>query len=98
MVRRIWVLCCAYWVFFVMEDLSDYPSFNAIQLPRDLKILIAMVLPIFVLNRLIQYFGSKKTGETLNLRSEIFTRGNPQLHKAIAFFVTLLVIYLLWLR
>ena len=85
-------------MFFVIEELSDYPSFNAIQLPRDLKILVVALLPVFVLNRLMQYFGSKKTGETLNLRNEIFTLDNPKLHKAIAFFATILVIFLIWLR
>jgi len=85
-------------VFFVMEELSEHPRFQAVALPRDLKILLVAVLPIFVLNRLMQSVFSKKLGENSQLRSVIFNRENPKLHKVIAFFATLLVIYLIWLR
>jgi hypothetical protein len=34
-------------VYFVIEEFPENPTFNAVQLPRDLKILVAIVLPIF---------------------------------------------------
>jgi hypothetical protein len=46
-----------------MEVLSENPKFNAVQLPRYLKILVAIVLPIFVLNRLMQSVFSRQLGE-----------------------------------
>jgi hypothetical protein len=82
-------------VFFVIEELPENPTFKAVQLPRDLKILVAIVLPIFVLNRLMQSVFSKKLGENSKPRNEIFNRDNPHLHKVIAFFATIFVISIL---